>query len=92
MPQTPSTSHLGLALDGQPLDGAGCSGRLDPGSAGGDGVAQRLAVLKQRGGGLAGAASDVLDACYPSGSLAYAADPESLSCAVCRAGWRSSAA
>ena len=72
MPQTPSTSHLGLALDGQPLEGAGCSGRLDSSSVGGDGVAQRLAVLKQRGGGLAGAASDMVDACPPSGLLAHA--------------------
>lgn len=56
MPHTPSTSQLGLALDGQPRDGPGCSGRLDPGGSGGDGLTQRLAVLKQRGGGLAGAA------------------------------------
>ena len=85
MPQTPSTSHLGLALDGQPLDGAGSSGRPDLSSvgtlalcAGGDGVAQRLAVLKQRGGGRAGAAPDIVSAYYPSGGP----------CSCCRAGRR----
>ncbi|KAK9846452.1 hypothetical protein WJX81_004071 [Elliptochloris bilobata] len=59
MPHTPSTSQLGLALDGATLDG-GRPGRGDPagggggGSGGRDGVAQRLELLKQRGGGLSG--------------------------------------
>lgn len=83
MPQTPSTSHLGLALDGQPRDGAGSSGRPDPSSVGtlalgdgGDGVAQRLAVLKQRGGGLAGASAAIVHACHPSRVPAHADQPD----------------
>ncbi len=56
MTNVPSTSQLGLALDGRALEGRSAG----PGAAAGDdaaplGVAQRLAALQRRGAAVAGA-------------------------------------
>jgi hypothetical protein len=58
MTNVPSTSQLGLALDGRALDGR----PADSGATAADGAApqstaQRLAALQRRGAGVAGAAA-----------------------------------